>query len=235
MLGAVATITLALSVGTVEVLGHRGCGGHEVMRRNPGGPVINNAAELRSLQSRRLVQRQVTDEASAAQSTDPSTECTAYSYEPVTSIKSSFPTIWETATLVSGDTEAASLFATINSTVNSKVPNIKPKGTSTGDFSNVGYNATDPDCWWTWRQCTTPESSTGINADHTTVPEPDTWGLGFDDGPNCSHNAFYDYLRDQGQKATMFYIGSNVMDWPLQAQRGLEDGHEICIHTWSHQ
>ena len=25
------------------------------------------------------------------------------------------------------------------------------------------------------------------------------------------------------------------MDWPLQAMRGLEDGHEICIHTWSHQ
>ena len=32
-----------------------------------------------------------------------------------------------------------------------------------------------------------------------------------------------------------FYIGSNVIDWPLQAMRGLEDGHEICIHTWSHQ
>jgi hypothetical protein len=38
----------------------------------------------------------------------------------------------------------------------------------------------------------------------------------------------YDYLRDQKQKATMFYIGSNVMDWPLQAQRGLVDGHDIC-------
>ena len=32
-----------------------------------------------------------------------------------------------------------------------------------------------------------------------------------------------------------FYIGSNVIDWPLQAMRGLEDGHEICVHTWSHQ
>ncbi|WWC73369.1 uncharacterized protein I206_107336 [Kwoniella pini CBS 10737] len=230
-----AVISLTLALGTGEVSGHRGCGGHEVAKRNPGGPVIRNAAELQSLQSRQLVQRQVTDEASAAQSTDPSTECTAYSYQTVTDIKSSFPTIWETATLVDGDTEAASLFATVNSTVNSKVPNIKPKGTSTGNFSGVGYNATDPDCWWTWRQCTTPASSLGINDDHTTVPEPDTWGLGFDDGPNCSHNAFYDYLRDQGQKATMFYIGSNVMDWPLQAQRGLQDGHEICIHTWSHQ
>jgi len=33
----------------------------------------------------------------------------------------------------------------------------------------------------------------------------------------------------------MFYIGSNVMDWPLEAQRALADGHEICVHTWSHR
>ena len=25
----------------------------------------------------------------------------------------------------------------------------------------------------------------------------------------------------------MFYVGSNVMDWPLEAQRALADGHEI--------
>ena len=54
-------------------------------------------------------------------------------------------------------------------------------------------------------------------------------GYSFDDGPNCSNNAFYDYLLSQNQKATMFYIGSNVMDWPLQAQRGLADEHEICV------
>lgn len=47
-------------------------------------------------------------------------------------------------------------------------------------------------------------------------------------GPNCSHNAYYDYLQQHNQKATMFYIGSNVIDWPLEAQRGLADGHEIC-------
>lgn len=30
--------------------------------------------------------------------------------------------------------------------------------------------------------------------------------------------------------ATLFYIGSNVIDWPLQAQRGLADGHEMYVH-----
>lgn len=33
----------------------------------------------------------------------------------------------------------------------------------------------------------------------------------------------------------MFFIGSNVMDWPLQAIRAKQDGHEICVHTWSHR
>ncbi|EEB93541.1 hypothetical protein MPER_07784, partial [Moniliophthora perniciosa FA553] len=61
------------------------------------------------------------------------------------------------------------------------------------------------------------------------VPPPQTLGYGFDDGPNCSHNAFYDYLTSQNQKATMFFIGSNVYIWPLQAKRAFEDGHELCI------
>ena len=32
--------------------------------------------------------------------------------------------------------------------------------------------------------------------------QPQTLGYGFDDGPNCSHNAFYDYLTTQEQKAS---------------------------------
>ena len=75
--------------------------------------------------------------------------------------------------------------------------------------------------------CTKPKLR-GLSPDVSSVPEPKTMGYGFDDGPNCTHNEFYDYLSSQNQKATMFYIGSNVMDWPLQAQRAIADGHEIC-------
>ncbi|KAI8092209.1 uncharacterized protein B0P05DRAFT_525274 [Gilbertella persicaria] len=32
----------------------------------------------------------------------------------------------------------------------------------------------------------------------------------------------------------MFYIGSNVLDWPYGALRGAVDGHHIASHTWSH-
>jgi peptidoglycan/xylan/chitin deacetylase (PgdA/CDA1 family) len=29
--------------------------------------------------------------------------------------------------------------------------------------------------------------------------------------------------------------GSNVLIWPLQAQAGLNDGHTVCAHSWSHR
>jgi len=31
----------------------------------------------------------------------------------------------------------------------------------------------------------------------------------------------------------MFYIGSNIVSYPLQAQRALADGHEICLRKCS--
>ena len=84
---------------------------------------------------------------------------------------------------------------------------------------------------WTETLCTTPKLA-GLPPDVTSVPEPRTLGYGFDDGPNCTHNVFYDYLASQKQKATMYFIGSNVMNWPLEAQRALADGHQICIRAW---
>ncbi|OXH34185.1 chitin deacetylase 2 [Cryptococcus neoformans] len=219
MIPSTAAALLTLTAGAA--FAHTGCGGHEIGRRNVGGPM--------------LYRRAVTDEASAAVSTDVNTECTPYSYAPVTEMISSFPTIWQTASIPSNDTEAQQLFGKINSTLNAKIPNDVPHGTPTGDWTGVNYSNSDPDCWWTHNKCTTPSNDTGLQADISTAPEPMTWGLGFDDGPNCSHNALYDLLLENNQKATMFFIGSNVLDWPLQAMRAHDEGHEICVHTWSHQ
>lgn len=173
-----------------------------------------------------------TTEAGEAQIKDPNVECSAYSYPPVSSRISSFPPIWQIASILPSDTNAQSKWAGIQP----NVPNIPTKGTPTGNFTNftLTYSPTDPDCWWTYHQCTTPKLQ-GLPSDIASVPEPLTMGYGFDDGPNCSHNAFYDFLMSQNQKATLFYIGSNVLDWPLEAQRGVADGHEICVHTWSHR
>ncbi|PWN51885.1 glycoside hydrolase/deacetylase [Violaceomyces palustris] len=173
-------------------------------------------------------------ESQQAQITSKKAECTPYSVPEVAAILSDFPTPWENATILADDTAAQNVWKSIQDS--GIIPSsVKPKGTVNGDFSGVNYNnAQDPDCWWTATNCHTPKQS-DLAADVYQCPEPSTWGLTFDDGPNCSHNAFYDYLLENQQKATMFYIGSNVLDWPLEAQRGLVDGHHICVHTWSHQ
>lgn len=46
--------------------------------------------------------------------------------------------------------------------------------------------------------------------DVTNLPEPDTWGLGIDDGPNCTNAGLYDFFKQQQppQKASLYYIGS---------------------------
>ncbi|KAJ3716638.1 putative chitin deacetylase [Lentinula raphanica] len=175
--------------------------------------------------------RTATSEADEAQITDPVEECTAYYYAPVSNALDGFPTIWQPATILSNDTEAQSIWANISQSVPT---NIYPHGDIYGDWNDTTYNvAEDPDCWWTRSLCTTPKLSS-LPPDVASVPEPETMGYGFDDGPNCSHNAFYDYLLEQNQKATMFFIGSNVLDWPFEAQRAIDEGHEICAHTWSH-
>lgn len=43
------------------------------------------------------------------------------------------------------------------------------------------------------------------------------------------HLVFQLYCKYPYRNLAMFYIGSNVMDWPLEAQRALADGHEICV------
>ena len=42
------------------------------------------------------------------------------------------------------------------------------------------------------------------------------------------------YMKENNLTASLFYIGSNVLNWPYEAQQGREDGHELCSHTWSH-
>ncbi|KAG0171271.1 hypothetical protein DFQ28_002496 [Apophysomyces sp. BC1034] len=167
---------------------------------------------------------------------DPTQECVDYpTPTEFKFVASEWPSIWETATSNGMNTSAE--FKQLYNSINwSKMPNIPVRKLGpNGAPDMTGYdNAKDPDCWWSATTCTIPKNP-GVNADIYACAEPDTWGLTYDDGPNCSHNAFYDYLEQQKLKATMFYIGSNVIDWPYGAQRGIKDGHHIADHTWSHQ
>ncbi|CAH7687913.1 hypothetical protein PPACK8108_LOCUS22777 [Phakopsora pachyrhizi] len=165
----------------------------------------------------------------------PAAQCTPYSYPPIQQYIKTYPTVWEIASVSQPgiDPMAAKLFQQLLPSIPT---NIAIKGTPQGDFSSTtpNYPRNDPDCWWSFGNCTTPKLQ-GLSPDISTCPPPNTYGLTVDDGPNCSHNAYYDMLRQANFKATLFYVGSNVIDWPLEAQRGLSDGHEICAHTWSHR
>ncbi|KAH8555558.1 chitin deacetylase 1 [Umbelopsis sp. PMI_123] len=164
---------------------------------------------------------------------DVTTECTYYQ-PPVPIVASDWPSNWKVAT-TNGMNTTAEYTALYNSIDWTKVPNIQPHTMgANGALVTTGYDTVnDPDCWWTATQCVTPKAA-GVLKDISACPEPETWGLTYDDGPNCSHNAFYDFLQQQNLKASMFYIGSNVMNWPYGAQRGVKDGHHIAVHTWSH-
>lgn len=142
-----------------------------------------------------------TTEAGEAAITDPTDECTPYDYPPLDALTANFPPNWvQPAILLPNDAAANALWNQIKPQIPT---NIAPRGTVQGDFSGVSppYPSTDPDCWWTYNNCVTPKLA-GLKPDITGVPEPLTLGYGFDDGPNCSHNAFYDFLTAQNQKAS---------------------------------
>ncbi|KAF7317511.1 Carbohydrate esterase family 4 protein [Mycena kentingensis (nom. inval.)] len=159
---------------------------------------------------------------------DGTQECVAYGLKLVTDALAAnqFPPLDPTTPVpdVRNDTAGTQKFQEIEKSI----PNI-PVKTEGGTYDNAG----DPDCYWTETQCVVPKH-TGIKPDIAMAPEPRTLGYGFDDGPACDHNVFYNYLSAQKQQATMFYIGKNVIWYPLQAMRAAKDGHEICVHTWSH-
>ncbi|KAJ6460809.1 carbohydrate esterase family 4 protein [Mycena vitilis] len=164
---------------------------------------------------------------------DPVAECAPYNFQPITDAKANFPPIsTPVAAILANDAAGQAKF----NAMKGNIPNITPTGTN-GDIDQTifaGYPPADPNCWWSSTLCTVPKLA-GLDPDIDDVPEPKTLGYGFDDGPNCSHNAFYDYLTSKNQKATMYFIGTNVWNEPLQAQRAVADGHEICVHTWSHR
>ncbi|KAI8598609.1 hypothetical protein EDD21DRAFT_382005 [Dissophora ornata] len=120
-----------------------------------------------------------------------------------------------------------------------------PSAPITNDTYAATYPASDPYCWWTHGLCTTPKI-TYIPEDITICPEAGTWGLTYDDGPmyyypvtaensKWAEPNLYDFLLNHNnQKANLFYIGSKIVGATAAAQRGLNDGHTICVHTWSH-
>jgi hypothetical protein len=43
-----------------------------------------------------------------------------------------------------------------------------------------------------------------------------------------------DALKQRSLKATFCVVGNRVMQYPDIVKRAFDEGHEICVHTWSH-
>ncbi|KAI8393561.1 uncharacterized protein BYT42DRAFT_551456 [Radiomyces spectabilis] len=148
-----------------------------------------------------------------------------------------YPPGWKSPPVDSPDVQAV-----IKALDWSQVPNITVrKAGKGGDVDMGGYDdKADPDCWWTATGCT-QSTRPNIPPDIFNCPIPGDWGLTYDDGPlpedddsQWAEPRLYDFLAEHKQKASLFYIGSNVIAAPAAARRALADGHTLCSHTWSH-
>ncbi|KAG2178850.1 hypothetical protein INT43_001696 [Umbelopsis isabellina] len=84
----------------------------------------------------------------------------------------------------------------------------------------------DPYCDWTFGGCT--------RADDIYECKKGDWGITYDDGPTTFSPKLYDYLDSINQKATLFLIGGQVLQFPELVQRAYKAGHELAIHGFSH-
>ncbi|RUP50126.1 hypothetical protein BC936DRAFT_140250 [Jimgerdemannia flammicorona] len=122
--------------------------------------------------------------------------------------------------------EVVAWYASINKTLIPPAPIIAVNATTSAliDPYAVGQN---PYCDWSFDICSRP-------SDVRICPDKGVWGLTFDDGPTPDGSKLYDFLAQSNQKATLFYIGIMVAQYPSIAQKGCAAGHQIGVHTWSH-
>ncbi|KAI8373525.1 chitin deacetylase [Choanephora cucurbitarum] len=138
---------------------------------------------------------------------------------------------------VSPDIQHPEVQAAIKSIDWEHVPKLKPQ--TSGD-SNYDTDQ-DKACWWTRSQCTTPKVNY-LPEDVSACPRRGDFALTYDDGPLSPQQPndpwaeprLYDFLARHHQRATLFYIGSNVVTFPDAAIRAYQSGHTLCAHTWSH-
>ncbi|CAG8836779.1 28798_t:CDS:1, partial [Racocetra persica] len=96
-------------------------------------------------------------------------ECVFYQ-SPYNITPGAYPVIWK---IPGNEVFSTPEFKQVNSSIDwSKVPNIAPRKMVNGIFDSSTYPATDPDCWWSYKLCTTPNPSTGLKADYSICPEP---------------------------------------------------------------
>lgn len=51
--------------------------------------------------------------------------------------------------------------------------------------------------------------------------------------PLPAHCELYQLYAENNIKASLFYIGSNLQQYPASGIEGFEQGHHICVHSTS--
>ncbi|TPX37706.1 hypothetical protein SmJEL517_g00531 [Synchytrium microbalum] len=116
----------------------------------------------------------------------------------------------------------------------SLVPNIPPRGPPSTNYGVVcgagdSTNATMGPSGYCDYTC-----ALACTRDEIKTCPQGVWGLTYDDGPSNYTTLILDRLKSLNLKATFFVIGSRVLQRPDILLRTYQEGHEICLHTWSH-
>ncbi|RKO84551.1 hypothetical protein BDK51DRAFT_30935, partial [Blyttiomyces helicus] len=126
--------------------------------------------------------------------------------------------------------------------LNIKVATYDPSNPSTPKYNDDVHNA----CYWPTVNGDGSACGNGtVNfpADITACPEPNTWGLTYDDGPTVNvvngvnvgdTVEIRKHLDALGVKATLFIVGANAIQNPDQIVTSFNRGDQIAVHTWTH-
>ncbi len=79
-----------------------------------------------------------------------------------------------------------------------------------------------------------PSAGTNGNISGRNYPE-NTWSLTYDDGPARTTDQILVNLKDRGLLASFFVLAKQVESNPALSQRVKQGGHEIALHSYTHQ
>ncbi len=79
-----------------------------------------------------------------------------------------------------------------------------------------------------------PSAGTNGNVSGRNYPE-NTWSLTYDDGPARTTDQVLTNLKDRGLLASFFVLAKQVEANPALSRRVKEGGHEIALHSYTHQ
>ncbi|KAI6164864.1 carbohydrate esterase family 4 protein [Pisolithus thermaeus] len=106
-----------------------------------------------------------------------------------------------------------------------KIPDIPVTTTPPGSNPTYpdGYDPMSPDVCSSTYQCRIPGDI---------WDGPDGYlSLSFDDGPLPPSPTLYKFLKEKGQHATHFYIGTNILQYPDCFKMAWENQDDIAVHT----